>query len=421
MLNTVLTPPNRHAIFGEMGNSNYLDEENPDFHMRRTAPAIFKAEVENSIHKLEELEHKSLLARGASKSVFGRTGVCEVLKAVALTDLMRAGLGTDHKTLGDWLASETKGDADSAIDVVRLCIKAKMRESMRFDNQVNAMQHLEDALHWVVAVLRRPEPDAIRPYCILCWRHPRVAGDRKYCLEHSPEREIREKRPSDYSGYVRGRRQMIRIARALCISDSKNDKQKLDSLFCAEVFGALKRRHDGEFTEWQRRSDAIDDVMTNADLFQDEHWTFVAGRVADFAQCYKHAHKALGDILPNVETESRDQWLERILGQERLDNLDAFDDVVKYPNHLLGLIARYNLYQMGCDLVASSGTQRPTQSKRARALALRAKKLSYTEIGKRLGITRQRAHALCVGKRKKPKSHTPKRGKRSAPGNDRTK
>lgn len=386
-----------------MGNSEHWDEELPDFHMRSTAPSVFRAEVEASIHKLEELERKSLLARGAAKSVFGRTGVCEVLKAVALTDLMLAGLGTDHKTLGDWLAATTKGDADSAIDIVRSSIKKKMHESMRFDNQVNAMQHLEDALHWIVAVLRRPEPDVIRPFCILCWRHPRVAGDRKYCLEHSPEREIPGTRPSDYSGYIRGRRQMLRIARVLNTTGSKASGVKIDSEFCAEVFGALKRKHDRTFRHWQRRSEAIDDIKTNADLFQDEFWPFVAGRIADLAKCYTHANKALGDIKPDVDAESRDQWIQRVLGEDGLDNPDAFDDIVLYPNHLAGMIARYNLYLLGCNLVKKKSPNRrqhPPRSMRSKALKLRAKKLSFTEIGKRLGISRQRAHVLCMGKKK---------------------
>lgn len=398
-----------------MANNKHLDEESPEFHMRSTAPPVFRAEVETSIRKLEELERKSLLARGATKNVFGRTGVCEVLKAVALTDLMQAGLGTNHKMLGDWLASATKGDTDSAINVVRLCIKKKMSESMRFDNQVNAMQHLEDALHWIVAVLRRQEPEVIRPYCILCWRHPRIAGDRKYCLEHSPEREIPGKRPSDYSGYIRGRRQMLRIAKALNISGAKVSRVRIDSEFCAEVFGALKHKHDRTFKYWQRRSEAIDDVQTNADLFQDEFWTFVAGRIADLAKCYKHANKVLGDITPDVVSESRNQWLERVLGKDGLDDLDAFDDMAKYPNHLAGMIARYNLYLLGYNLGAKTPNRRPPRSIRSKALRLRAKRLSFAEIGKRLGISRQRAHVLCMGKKKGPARSTKvRRSKRKA-------
>jgi len=395
----------------EMVISAHLDEESPEFHMRSTAPPVFKAEVETSIRKLEELGHKSLLARGATKSVFGRTGVCEVLKAVALTDLMRLGLGTDHRTLGDWLASETKGDADSAIDTVR----SQIKEKMPFDNQANAMQHLEDALHWIVEVLRRPDSDEIKPYCILCWRHPRVAGDRKYCLEHSPEREIPGIRPSDFSGYAHGRRQMLRIAKALNISGTKASGVKINSQFCAEVFGALRRKHKKTFKYGRRRSEAIDDIHTNRDLFQDEFWPFVAGRIADLAKCYEHANEELGDITPDVDTESRDQWLEQVLGEDGFDNPDAFDNMAKNPNHFAGIVARYNLYLLGCKLakIAPRRSRHPPRSKRSKALRLRAKGLSFGEIGKKLGISRQRAHVLCKGKRKKPgrstKAERPKR------------
>ena len=405
----------------EMAINAHLDEESPEFHMRSTAPPVFKAEVETSIRKLEALGRKSLLARGATKSVFGRTGVCQVLKAVALTDLMRLGLGTDHRTLGDWLASETEGDAGSAIYIVRNRAKKKMRESERFDNQVNAMQHLEDALQWIVSVLRRPDSDEIRPYCILCWRQPRVAGDRKYCLEHSPEREISGIRPSDFSGYAHGRRQMLRIAKALNIPGAKASGVRIDSQFCAEVFGALRRMHKKTFKHRQRRSEAIDDIHTNRDLFQDEFWPFVAGRIADLAKCYEHANEELGDISPDVDTESRDQWLERVLGENGFDNPDAFDDMARDPNHFAGIVARYNLYLLGCKLakIAPRRGRHPPRSKRSRALRLRTKGLSFGEIGEKLGISRQRAHVLCKEGKTAPaqsdKAGHPKRKVHRAP------
>lgn len=384
----------------EMVGNPVLDLEVYGSHMRSTAPAAFRAEMKIAIHQLIELKGTGRLASGTSKRVFGRTGVRSVLNAVNLTVLMRTGLNTTHVLLGDWLAKIAQGDAEKGIDEVQRIIKEKNKKDwVRLEDQVTAISDLVDALYWIVDALRRPESDAVRPYCILCWRHPRVAGDRKYCLEHSPECEIVEKRERDYRGYAQGRRQMLRIAKALGIVLPHH---RINSLSSAIIFSELKRRHDKIFISKELRKEPWNTILDNSDLFRrNVDWVIVAWEIAKFAKYHMYTHRAFGDLNPNVQWESRDQWLNRILGAELLDDLDAFDDIVKYPIHLAGLIARHNLYLLGLELIAKASNESSYQSRRAEVMSLRAEGLSFRKIGETLGISGQRAHIICKGRSKK--------------------
>ena len=194
---------------------------------------------------------------------------------------------------------------------------------------------------------------------------------------------------------------MLSIAKALGLITVTSSHQKIDSQLSAKIFGNLRRLRGKTLTKDQLRSETWNDVMTQVDLFQDELlWTFIAGRIAAFTSCHQFAFAQLKNIKPDVSLESRNQWLERILGEHKLDDLDAFDDIVSRPNELLGMIDRYDLYLRGCSIASQSHNNLPNRSLGKLVVDLRdqvpkgSKKLPFAKIGEQLGISKQRAHVL---------------------------
>jgi hypothetical protein len=371
----------------------------------------FRTQAVKALAEIARLRKSKQYARTKQEMVFGRHSPYPILKGVELSPSARTALGTRIDNLADWLLQAVNGDIDEAYYAIRERVRTKARRpSDETDDQVEVLQEFGDLIDLLGPYLREDSTRRpITPFCRFCWRHPRDVADRLFCLEHVPERANSSK-PGDLSGYMAGRRFISRVAKILDPNTSAEELKNPSDHLCKKVWRTLKGMQESEMTDRRNLNAAWMYINDNEDTFDTPGWPVLARYVEQYRQGLPRAKDNLQSIAP-LQTESREEWLARIL--RLLDNLDAYDDLIREPGHILGLLSRYDQYLIALGLLPP---EQNTEVIRAQSQILRKEGLKYVEIGERLGISKQWAQILCVGRRKKPNKGRLVKGRHIKPG-----
>jgi len=367
-----------------------------------------RTQAAKALAEIARLRESKQYARTKQETVFGRHSPYPILRGIELSPSARTALGTSVDNLADWLLQGVNGDIDEAYYAIREGVRTKSRRpSDETDAQIEILQELGEVIDLLGPYLREGSSGRpITPFCRFCWRHPRDVAERLFCLEHVPERANASK-PADLSGYMAGRRFITRVAKILDPNAAAEELKNPSEQFCKQIWRTVKERQESEMTDRRSLNAAWLYINNNESIFDTPDWQVLARHTDQYRQGLPRAKDQLQSIAP-LQTESREEWLTRVL--KMLDNLDAYEDLMREPGHILGLLLRYDQYLIAKGLLPP---EQDTVAVREQVRVLRTEGLKYVEIGERLGITKQWAQILYAGRRKKPKKGSVAKGPRA--------
>jgi len=372
-----------------------------DNYLSSTTPRRLYVQVKRVVDKISILMKSSSLARSKQEIVFGRHSPFLVMRQIELSALARRALDTKALNYGDWLKHDANADLENAFEVIRSLVRKKFNlTGERRQEEVTFLQELSEVTECFITLLQKQ--NRIKrppPHCSFCWRHPLDNEGRLYCFEHVSGRANARNR-GDNAGHMAGRRFMSRVAKALGIEASELEIANPSRSTCNKVWAELKARQDAAITEWTRRTEVIQTVTDNLDRFGTKHWSYLATQIDKYRSCLPKVKDHLPSIAPLVHTESREDWVKRVL--MLLDNKDAYDDIILNPDHLFGLLARYDMHLYATELVPHSPENKRNYSLHSKVCELREKEeLTFEQIGHQLDRSRQRAHAIYAQRKHK--------------------
>lgn len=318
----------------------------------------------------EGMAHKRKF-RGA----FGRPAYFEPLKKLFLTKKLIDQLGTTAESVGGWIEMAHGGRIQSASDDIKHLIRLNQPSNDFENDHLDLLDSLFESLKTELA--KRKTIKNIHPsHCRFCWRIQQIHGD--YCRNHSPG-------GATSTTHMQGKRFIKNVIRAFDIPTK--EKESIKSL-SRKAWSKAKLIRDAERTPEVTR--IHQKILDGNDFFNEGDWRETANSIVAFFNSQLRLRKLHQLRPPTPDSMKLSDWTSSILAS--LDQPAA--DVEINPTNICYLLLTKEMH-----LILEEALEDMEQKSKHPDYFFEIKKLrdsgsSYTEIGKKLGISRQYAQKI---------------------------
>jgi hypothetical protein len=369
--------------------------------------STFEQVQQQIVNYLQKLRHPNKLS---SSRIF------KYFQKIPLPKHIQNALDTRAKSLGSYITVHARCDSGEVkkgpiyciriLDEVCTSIKKHMKE-YRQDHQdslqlmVNELHITIDKLHALTATTG----DDV--YCLLCfWRLPAAGQPTMYCNEHRLE-NIDEpgskKKRYETANYQSAKRWLARAAdkhaknlalQALSTHVRIKMKDYLSKNYPATSIKAFNKICASDLKLLHLQSNSPSTLITPRMAWgEGEQWREHAKNIVAFI----HENPFLLKILDEEKfaaVNSLDEWLESL--SRVMSGESEFDSTTISPFELMGCLSRYAQYMVIDEAMAATPfrSTTPKPELHREVALLRNQGYKYSEVGKKLGISTQRAHAI---------------------------